>query len=153
MIVYRVTGEDVKIFMSELYKGNAFNDFPVRFFEVTTFIKYKIDGYLDKNYFESKSDFITWGEILPFALSALKVKNLKPKSVEIEFALDNSIVNINDKVKLFLLHMHYSNDEIILTANTVDKEFTLSKSSQEQWHEFLLNFFIDKKLPVFKDEI
>ncbi len=157
MIVYRVLNEDIKRFMGELYKGEAFKNMPVRHFEVNTYIKYKIDGYLDKDYSEedetNTSDFITWGEIVPFALSALKLKNLKPKSIKLEFCLTDDLVQIDENVKHYLLHMNYERDEIVFTTNVVTKEFSLNKNNKDQWNEYVLEFFKKNNIPVVKDEV
>ncbi len=155
MIVFRVLNEDIKSFMSELYKGEAFKNMPVRTFEVNTYIKYKIDGYLDRDYFdETKSnEFTTWGELVPFALSALKLKNLKPKSIKLEFCLSDDVVQIDDNVKHYLLHMNYERDEVVFTTNVVTKEFSLNKNNKDQWNDYVLKFFTDNKIPVVKDDI
>ncbi|MFV0440312.1 MAG: DUF5721 family protein [Lachnospirales bacterium] len=153
MIVFKVLDEDVKSFMNEIYRGEAFSKMPVRYFEVDTYIKYKIDGYLDKNYIESDEDFILWEEVLPFALSALKLKNLKPKSVKLEFCMSNDLVKINDEVKSFLLYMQYDNEGVQLQSNVVLKEFSLNKHYIDEWNEFLLKFFKKYSIPIVTEEI
>ncbi len=155
MIVYRVLNNDIKSFMAVLYKGEAFKNIPVRHFEVNTYIKYKIDGFLDGDYYDENenSEFITWGEIVPFALSALKLKNLKPKSIKLEFCLSNDLVQIDDNVKHYLLHMNYERDEVVFTTNVVTKEFSLNKNNAQMWNDYVLEFFKKNNIPIVKDEV
>ncbi len=153
MQIFRCLEKDIKSFMNILYKKEIFEKFCVRNFEVESFVNYSVQGYLDKSLINSEKDFATWGDLRIFALTMLKEKSIKPKSIKLEFIFDDEEIGLDDKVKNYFLTMNYKGDELFFTTSVVHKEFSMDKTVIDKWNEYLINFFKENKIPVVVDEL
>ncbi len=156
MQIYKVLNEDIKTFMGLLLTGDNFNVFNVTAVEVQSFIDFNIKGTLDKNYLkedEKDKKYINWSEIQPFIFSIIK-GNKQPKKMIINFLLPQKYTDkLYENCSACFLNMKFENGEVTFTTATSQKEFSLDKSLDILWNEYVLNFFISKNIPVVKTEI
>ncbi len=156
MQIYKVLNEDVKSFMGLLLTGNNFNVFDVTGIEIQSFIDFNIKGALNKSYLENdekEKKFVNWSKVQPFVLSIIK-GNKQPKKMVINFLLPQKYTDkLYENCSACFLNMKFENGEVVFTTGTSQKEFSLDKSLDILWNEYVLNFFVSKNIPVIKTDI
>ena len=143
MLAFSIPKEEIKYFMQKLLKEETFDKLEVRSFELETIVKYEITGNINKDYLNENEEryFVKWKELKPFIHQLIK-GHKKPKYMKIVFSLEEkAVANLCENTNAMFLNINYSNDEIIGTTGTSQKNFSLSKMEDKVWEETILKFF------------
>lgn len=144
MKTYKIFKEDIKIFMSKLFVQNSFDDFEVRLLEINSFANFKIETNLSKN----EENTIYWEKIKPYGFNIIKGSVL-PKTIKVILNVKKEeIENISEKLASGFLNIAYENDEVLFTTGTSTKEFTLDKSYESMFEDYIKSFFELHKIPA-----
>ena len=140
------TVNDTKSFMSLLLKGDTFDSFHFRQGELNTFASFIIEGKRDMDFYSTEeleqglSRYVLWEEMRPFVFQAIKGNKL-PKSIKIVFSLpDEKIENLPNTSAAFL-NILFKDNVILCTTAISQASFSLDKSSEKLWEEYVLKFF------------
>ena len=123
---------DTKAFMVKLLKENTFDSFILHKAAINTFAYFDISG--------SESG-TTW-KLLREHVYAIIKGDTSPKSIRISFNLDQNNANIDtdiDAAALFI-NIHFENGNINLTSAISKKTFSLDKSDEFKWDEWVKNY-------------
>lgn len=137
---------DTKIFMALLLKGNTFDAFELRSLDVTTFASFQISGKRNKEFYNLdeqeffQTRFCSWKEIRPYAFEVIKGTKL-PKSIKIVFSLEENELQKFDNASALFLNIQFENNEILCTTGCSQIEFSLDKSLDYNWDQWILSFF------------
>lgn len=139
--------------MSHLLLKPTFDKFSFIEGEITTFNTYTIDGYIQKEFFEDAPihTYSYWSDLRDFCFSLIKGKRtplgfkfiLSLSQEEIaEFLLQQNIdfFNSNDIQGLYL-NIKYDGTNLQCVTGTSLKIFTLDKSVDKAWDEYVKAFF------------
>ncbi|MCL2610958.1 MAG: DUF5721 family protein [Defluviitaleaceae bacterium] len=129
---------ETKELMQKLLKEDVFDAFIVRNLELLSFAKFEITGP------------VAWRVLKPIIFSIIK-GNEVPKSLRIVFILDEiETVKLHENAANFSLNMNF-NGEVFFTTGTSAKIFSLDKSIDHVWEDYIINFFKNNKIVVLKD--
>ncbi|HJB14972.1 MAG TPA: hypothetical protein IAA05_02900 [Candidatus Blautia excrementipullorum] len=150
---------DVKTFMTQLLIGDTFDAFPMAEASVTTFNTFTIDGWVNKEFYDTDTqDILTqnaviysqWKKIKPFCRSIIRGK-LLPLQFRIVFQLAphqiSDILKTEDPeltantFSSFSLNIQYKNKTLLCTTGVAHKSFTLDKGPEQYWDDAVLLFF------------
>ncbi len=150
-----------KNFMGKLLTADLFDDYLVEEAVIETYNTFTIDGRIHKEFYKDSSleptqipegDFSNWGRIRPICLELIKGKqtplgfkfvlhsseSLKEKLFS---GLDTDIspdqINFGIIIKL-------TQGQILLTTGTSANIFTLDKSAEKAWDEYIPSFLESK---------
>lgn len=139
-----------KAFMSSLLKGELFDFMEVREVNIQTFISYSMNCKLNKDFFEDyereeleekNRDFCLWGDIRNFAFEIIKGKRT-PKSFKIVLSLPVIYLKeIHDDASALFLNLNYDGKIITCITGCSRRSFTLDKTVDILWDEYIINFF------------
>ncbi|MCL1936603.1 MAG: DUF5721 family protein [Defluviitaleaceae bacterium] len=121
--------EDKKNFMKKLFKENIFDNFFVTYIEIVNFANFEI---------KTKQNPQSWQILKPYAYNIIK-GNETPKSMKIIFTLSEEISNKINPDYEFFLNLYFQN-ELYFTTGTSPKKFTLDKSINYIWEDYVKNF-------------
>lgn len=145
-----------KNFMAKLLTTELFDSFLVEEVTIDTFNTFTIDGRIHKEFFKDSeetdktinSEFSCWSRIRPIALSLIK-----GKQTPLGFKF---ILHLSDSDKLALLsdadmdispdqislgiNLRFSQGEVIITTGVSYNIFTLDKSAEKAWDEYIPSF-------------
>ena len=144
-----------KEFMALLLKGNLFDSFFLEEASIDTFNTFTINGLIHKDFYNSGDvdtdnlpEYSKWSDIKPICFDLIKGKNtplsfkfilhaddeLKEKLIkEADFGIDKSQINL-------CLNIKFSNREIIITTGISYSIFTLDKSIEKAWDNYIPSF-------------
>jgi len=160
-----LTLTNVKKFMSQLLMTETFDRFSFIEGEIVTFNTFKLDGYLQKDFFdapdgyESESspapleEYSRWEDVREFCFSLIKGKrtplafqfvfSLAPKNIE-TLLLQNDLSVQADAVQGLYLNIRYNGETLTCITGTSFKTFTMDKTLEHAWDEMTENFFKKK---------
>ena len=135
------TVNDTKSFMNLLLKGDTFDTFHFRQGELNTFASFVImDFYGTEELEQGLSRYVLWEEMRPFVFQAIKGNKL-PKSIKIVFSLpDEKIENLPNTSAAFL-NILFKENTVLCTTAISQTSFSLDKTSEKLWEEYVLKFF------------
>jgi len=125
---------DTKAVMAKLLKEEAFDDLLLSAMEILTFASFDV---------KQKKDDLHWRDIRPFALDIVK-KGGAPKSMKLVFSLDKERATELKAHTNFFLNIYYTSGEagsLIATTGTSAKTFSLDKSGDHLWEDWVGRFF------------
>lgn len=144
MLIFKIDETQVKELMSNLLKGTTFDLFETRNIEVLTFTKFTISGKIETSYIEEHNlerIFCTWEELRPYIFNLIKGSK-RPKYIKIVFSLPiNLVQKVHTNANAMFLNFSFQNNEITFTTATTEKTFTMDKSIDASFNDFILNFF------------
>ncbi len=152
--------EDQKAFTEGLFIGNMFDDLLIRDAEIVTFNKFSVDGAVRRAFFSEEEikeggieEYSRWSVIKPFCYSLIKGKRL-PQSFKFVFLPDRADIesftekNGNgidpDNVTGLYLNIQYEEHVMACITGTSISTFTLDRSLDRAWDEYVVGFFKDK---------
>ena len=151
------TVNDTKSFMNLLLKGDTFDAFSFRQGELTTFASFVIEGKRNMDFYtaeeqeEGLSHYVHWGEMRPFVFHAIKGNKL-PKSIKLVFSLaEEKLANLPN-TKAAFLNILFKEHTILCTTAISQETFSLDKSSERLWEEYVLKFFKKNAIGIQKQE-
>lgn len=155
MLVFSI--QNVKGFMSMLLKNDTFDTFEVRHVQVQTFTNFEISGILDKDYYTEDEqlqrirNYCLWSELRPIVFHLIKGNKL-PKTIKLIFSLPNDIMeSVSDKASALFLNITFESGQINCVTGSSQKDFSLDKSVEYIWDEYIENLF--KKLEISVTEL
>ncbi len=145
-----------KNFMAKLLTTELFDDLTVEEATIDTFNTFTIDGRIHKEFYKSSdsteeipdSEFSGWSSIRPIALSLIKGKNtplgfkfiLHLGEANKLSLLEKSDMDISpDQISLGI-NIKYSQGEVVITTGVSYSIFTLDKSAEKAWDEYIPSF-------------
>lgn len=147
---------NTKNFMSHLLLSDTFDHFLFIEGEIITFNTFKIDGYMQKAFFEAEEtvpEYSSWKSIRDFCFSIIKGKRT-PLSFKFIFRLSpENITRLLERNRLdfqpsdvqgLYLNIRFENGGLTCVTGTSLKTFSMDKSLEQTWDAMVQRFF-DKK--------
>lgn len=152
MISLRI--ESKKEFMSMLLKGNIFDDYFLEEATIDTFNTFTINGLIHRDFYsqdeitDDLNEYSRWSDVKPICFDLIKGKNtplsfkfilhssdeLKERLIkEADFGIDKSQINL-------CLNIKFQKGEIILTTAVSYSIFTLDKSIEKAWDNYIPSY-------------
>ena len=130
-------GDDlVKGFMGRLLKEGIFNDFKVRSVDILAKNRFSLDGEVSGG--ESK-DFSMWSEVQPLVFEIVKLMG-KPSVMKVVLSHKEPQA-IHENASALFLNLMYENGKVNFTTATSQKAFSLEKTLNSTWDEWVRSFF------------
>ncbi len=148
-----------KVFMSRLLASELFDSYLVEEAEITTFNTFHIDGKVHKDFYKDDAfgdledgqqlgSYSSWKELKPICFDLIKGKRT-PLSFKFVFYLSEAEKEklleaadagiAKDQVKLGL-NIRFSASELYLTTGCAISIFTLDKSIEKAWDNYIPSF-------------
>ena len=159
MIAVAMEPTEVKTFMNRLIREDIFDSFEVRGAEMALSTRISINGALEPPASDENADtnpeskpknpsYIAWEALRPLIFAIIKTGE-KPKQIKIVFSYKaQDIKEIHQNAAALFLNMIYENDTVSFTTATSQKEFSLDKSLDGSWDEWVRGFFVENKITV-----
>ena len=139
--------------MSHLLLKPTFDGFSFIEGEITTFNKFTFDGYIQKEFFEEAPEqtHSDWKDLREFCFSLIKGKrtplgfkfvlSLNPKHFE-KFVESNALEGFEaSNIQGLYLNFKYDGTNLQCVTGTSISIFTLDKSLENAWDEYVKKFF------------
>ncbi|MCR5403439.1 MAG: DUF5721 family protein [Butyrivibrio sp.] len=155
MIAIKITKQ--KNFMSKLLTTDLFDLFLLEEAEIETYNTFRIDGRIHREYYKDSffdesqipaEEFSRWGKLRPICLELIKGK-VTPLSFRFVLHLDNkskeklisqSGISFSPDQISFGLNISFSSGEVVLTTGISTNVFTLDKSAEKAWDQYVPGF-------------
>lgn len=138
------TVNDTKSFMNLLLKGDTFDGFLFRKGELTTFASFIMEGKRNLDFYtdeeQSLSRYVYWAEMRPFVFQAIKGNRL-PKSIKLVFSLTEEKLSHLPNTKAAFFNIFFKEHTLLCTTAISQEAFSLDKTSEKLWEEYILKFF------------
>ena len=142
--------------MAKLLTTELFDSFLVEEVTIDTFNTFTIDGRIHKEFYKDSdeaegalnNEFSNWAKIRPIALSLIKGKQtplgfkfiLHFSDSDKLALLQNADMDISpDQISLGI-NLRFSQGEVIITTGVSYNIFTLDKSAEKAWDEYIPSF-------------
>ena len=151
MLILKITEPELNIFMARLFKEDTFDAFELRGLEVATFTNFQVSGELDPSFDDDTADtaaHCTWGRVKPFAVSFIKGKK-RPNSIKITlgYPFENT-AQVHPNAAALFLNINYEHGELHVTTASSQRNFSLDKSVEGAWDDYVNAFFAAKSIPI-----
>lgn len=161
MIALKLT--NVKACMSHLLLMDTFDSFLLIEGEIMTFNTFKIDGFIQKNFYTSEEleqmgtlpEYAYWKQLREYCFSLIKGKktplgfrfvfSLSPKSIARLIEQNELGLNADDIQGLYL-NLRYDSTGLQCITGTSFKSFSMDKSLEHAWDNMVQKFFQKKGL-------
>jgi hypothetical protein len=134
----------VKDFMNRLLLENLFDPFEVRGVEISALTRVSISGAKEQtteNPAGERENYLLWSQVKSLVTAVIK-NGERPRSVKIVFSADaEAAANFHANAKALFLNMTYENNQTAFTTACAQKQFSLDKSLDTQWDEWVAEFF------------
>ena len=154
MIAFSLT--NIKEFMSQLLLSETFDSFAFIEGEIVTFNTFRIDGFLQKEFFDTEEplpEYSLWKNVRDYCFSLIRGKRT-PLSFRFVFSLSRKNIEMltaqnvpsldPDTVQGLYLNIHYDGARLTCVTGTSFKTFTMDKSLERIWDEMAEKFFRQK---------
>lgn len=149
---------DTKSFMNLLLKQDTFDQFLFRQGEIVTFASFIIEGKRHMDFYTEQEQagaaltrYVRWAEMRPFVFQAVKGSRL-PKSIKLVFSLpDEKTENLPNTSAAFL-NILFRDNALLCTTATAQSNFSLDKSGEKLWEEYVLKFFKKNAISIEIEE-
>ena len=146
-----------KDFMKKLLATECFDSFLVEEATIDTFNTFHIDGKTHKDYYKNDSDYFDdvqiseyskWSELKPICYELIKGKRT-PLGFKFTFhpydeikreVIKNTGLSINPEDVLLGLNIRFLSGNIVITTGCAFKTFSLDKTIEKAWDEFIPSF-------------
>lgn len=165
MLNLKIEASDVKPFMGALLMSEKFDFLEVRGVELATFTHFNISGQKivqaepeadsddDKPEEKVKTTYCKWAEVRPLAHSFIK-GGAKPSYMKIIFSMEpDEVQKLHDNGAAMYLNVTYNGEEVFFTSATAQRGFSLDKSLDHVWEDYLLEFFRVNEVAVKEIEL
>lgn len=126
--------------------------------EITTFNKFSIDGYLQKEFFEKEEthlEFAFWKQVREFCFSLIKGKrtplnfkfifSLSPENIA-RLIQQNQLDFQPEEIQGLYLNIRFDGSELQCITGTSFKTFSMDKSLEQAWDKMVQRFFTQKEI-------
>ena len=154
MIAFSLT--NIKEFMSQLLLSETFDSFAFIEGEIVTFNTFRIDGFLQKEFFDTEEplpEYSLWKNVRDYCFSLIRGKRT-PLSFRFVFSLSRKNIEMltaqnvpsldPDTVQGLYLNIHYHGARLTCVTGTCFKTCTMDKSLERTWDEMAEKFFRQK---------
>ena len=157
MISYSV--EDVKLFMNHLLRSPLFDDWELREAKLNTLCRYTINGSINTAFLSDEEkesrehSYLLWEEIRTNMNHLIKGK--RPPSlfhVVLAYPLSKIQDIQTDAIESLLLNIHFENGILTLITGTSLKTFSMDRSYEQFWDQFVPQFFSQNGILIQKSE-
>ncbi len=158
---------DIKDFMSKLLISDLFHDWRVKELSITTYNTFQIDGLIHKDFYSSDEpeavaqnpeEYSSWTELKPFCFAVIK-GNKSPLRFRFVFCLGRvqiqqflAAAGLSFKAEDIgglYLHCLYENSVLHCTTGTSMNIFTMDKSLDHTWDDYVQEFFKKSQILYF----
>lgn len=149
---------DIKNFMAQLLLSETFDHFSFIEGEIVTFNTFKIDGFIQKDFFDTEEEppqYSYWENLREYCFSIIRGKrtplsfhlvfSLSPSNTESLIARNAPSLQAKDVQGLYL-NIRYDGKYLSCITGTSFKTFTMDKSLEHAWDEMVQKFFRQKKI-------
>ena len=149
---------DIKNFMAQLLLSETFDHFSFIEGEIVTFNTFKIDGFIQKDFFDTEEEppqYSYWENLREYCFSIIRGKrtplsfhlvfSLSPSNTERLIARNAPSLQAKDVQGLYL-NIRYDGKDLSCITGTSFKTFTMDKSLEHAWDEMVQKFFRQKKI-------
>lgn len=149
---------DIKNFMAQLLLSETFDHFSFIEGEIVTFNTFKIDGFIQKDFFDTEEEppqYSYWENLREYCFSIIRGKrtplsfhlvfSLSPSNTERLIARNAPSLQAKDVQGLYL-NIRYDGKHLSCITGTSFKTFTMDKSLEHAWDEMVQKFFRQKKI-------
>lgn len=156
MIALKLTSR--KVFMKQLLLSETFDHFLFIEGEITTFNRFSIDGYLQKEFFDDEktlSEFAFWKQVREFCFSIIRGRRT-PLNFKLIFSLppeaiaklisQNQLDFRPEDVQGLYLNIRFDGQELQCITGTSLKTFSMDKSLEQTWDQMVQKFFTQKEI-------
>lgn len=160
MIAFSLT--NTKEFMSHLLLADTFDHFSFIEGEIVTFNTFKIDGFIQKEFFDTGTnlpEYSPWKNLRDFCFSLIKGKRT-PLNFRFIFSLSrknigrliaqNAPTLDPDSVQGLYLNIHFDGSRLSCVTGTSFKTFTMDKTLEHAWDEMVEKFLRQKHIEFEK---
>jgi len=127
---------DTKDFMTLLLKSDCFDDFDFHNIIIHSFACFEI-GKMPQH------DAFLWKKMKPYVFEIIKGNTL-PKYTKIVLCKNGNFLGLSEST--FFLNITYENGEVSISTGVSQKSFSLDRSAQICWNEWVLSFFDEKNI-------
>ncbi|MCL2234849.1 MAG: DUF5721 family protein [Defluviitaleaceae bacterium] len=128
---------DIKDFMGKLLKEEIFDNFDLHSLLIQNFACFEVHKTSDQ-------PAPKWSAVRPFAFDVVKRGGATPKSLKVVLAAEGSLIDAGDATLFF--NAHFEEGKITITTGFSQKSFSMDKSGQGLWDNYIQKFLIDKKI-------
>ena len=146
MLALQLRDDLVKGFMGRLLKEDVFNDFKVRTVDILAKIRFSLDGEMDG---ETK-DFSMWSDIQPLVFEIVRQMG-RPSIFKIVLSHKEPPA-IHENASALFLNLMYENGKLTFTTATSQKAFSLDKTLNSAWDEWVRGLFGSNGIEVSERE-
>ena len=144
-----LTLTNVKNFMSHLLLKETFDNFSFIEGEIITFNTFRIDGYIQKDFFDSEEEipeYSLWKNLREFCFSLIKGKKT-PLGFHFVFSLNSKTMGLNPAdVQGLYLNIRDDGTHLTCVTGTSFKSFMMDKTLEREWDEMVKKFFLKKEI-------
>ena len=152
--------EDTKTFMLSLLKLTVFDGFLMSECTITTYNTFQIDGHIHKEFYsdediQTTASISKWSSLKQMCFDLIKGKNpplsfkfvfqLSKENVEKFLQLTDSLFSPID-INALVLTIKYDGSCITCMTGTALSSFSMDKTIDRQWDDFIKKFFIKHNL-------
>ena len=156
MIAFSLT--NTKGFVSHLLLSDTFDHFSFIEGEIVTFNTFKIDGFIQKDFFDTYTElpeYSPWKNVRSYCLSLIKGKRT-PLSFRFIFSLSRSDIELMltqnpvsvrpEEVQGLYLNIHYDGRLLTCVTGASFKTFIMDKTLEHTWDEMVKSFLEQKEI-------
>ena len=136
MLALELSDDSVKGFMGRLLKEDIFGDFKVRMVDILAKNRFSMDGEIANG---EMKDFSMWSDIRPLVFEIVKHMG-RPSVLKIVFS-HKEPQTIHENASALFLNLMYENGKLNLTTATAQKSFSLERTLESTWDEWIRGFF------------
>lgn len=149
---------DTKKCMSSLLLNESFDHFSFIEGEITTFSKFTMEGYLQKDFFEEPpgDTYALWKDMRMYCFSIIKGKrtplrfhlilSLSGKDTA-SFLLEQKLDFSREEIGGLFLNFRFDGAHLSCTTGVSTSKFTLDKSLEHAWDKWVQSFFASLGIP------
>jgi hypothetical protein len=133
--------------MNRLFKDELFDGFDVRDVEIVTFTRFEISGVHDKSGLTEEEAsretayYLSWARLKPYAFNIIKGSR-RPRLMKIIFSMSpERAAEFNANASALFINMNFENNELVFTTGSSQKNFSLDKSLELAWDDYVSAFF------------
>ena len=153
MLSFCIIETEVRRFMDKLLREDLFDFFEVRGVDIVSFARFVIDGaIMNEAHKDGKSSlsYCTWGELRPYVFNIIKGKRPRVFKIVLSLPAEQAQMLHNNVLSCFL-NLMFDGSRILCTASSSERTFTLDRSFDGVWHEYILKFFKENKIVIRRD--
>lgn len=149
---------DTKKCMSSLLLHTSFDLFSFIEGEITTYARFTMDGYLQKDFFEEppKDTYALWKDMRGYCLSIIKgtrtplhfklILSLSAKDTS-SFLAEHGLDFTSDEIGGLFLNFRFDGTRLSCTTGVSTSRFTLDKSLEQTWDKQVQILFSSLDIP------